>query len=88
MDLAEYIQNNYGECLMVSAGKSCACIKHGWIGKGCHSWKPYEASTWEEVREIQCGNTGAKPSELKLSTITEKPTESHSFEQDGSSSTQ
>ena len=52
-NLSEYITNNYGVCQQVEAGKSCACIKHGWIGTGCHSWKPYEASTWEEVRKIQ-----------------------------------
>jgi hypothetical protein len=28
-------------------------LKNGWIGRGCYSWKPFEASTWEEVREAQ-----------------------------------
>lgn len=87
-NLAEYIQDHYGECMMVSAGKSCACIKHGWIGKGCYSWKPYEATTWEEVREIQCGNTGVKPLEIKLTTTTKEQIELLSSEQLGSSSTE
>ena len=52
-DLAEYIAHNYGTCRMTEEGKSCVCLKNGWIGRGCYSWKPFEASTWEELREAQ-----------------------------------
>ncbi len=87
-NLSEYITNNYGICKQVEAGKSCACIKHGWIGSKCFSWKPYEASTWEEVRLVQCGNTGVKQSEQKHLTTTERPIGSQSSEPLGSSLTE
>jgi hypothetical protein len=34
-------------------GYSCACIKHGWIGLQCSSWKPFDVSTYEELGEAQ-----------------------------------
>jgi hypothetical protein len=38
---------------MTEEANKCICLKNGWIGRGCYSWKPFEASTWEEVREAQ-----------------------------------
>lgn len=52
-NLSDYITHNYGSCQLVTDGKNCACLKHGWIGKDCYSWKPVEASSWEELREAQ-----------------------------------
>ena len=52
-DLREYLDNNYGQCDRVIKGYSCACIKHGWIGTQCSSWKPFKVSTFEELREAQ-----------------------------------
>ncbi len=49
MDLKAYFDENYGTCAM----DHCICLKNGWIGTGCYSWKPFGVSTWEELREAQ-----------------------------------
>ncbi len=49
MDITSYLTEHYGKCEM----NSCVCLKHGWIGTGCFSWKPFNASTYEELREAQ-----------------------------------
>jgi hypothetical protein len=52
-NLKEYLDFNYGQCNRVLEGYSCFCLKNGWIGKGCLSWKPFNVSTWEELKKAQ-----------------------------------
>jgi hypothetical protein len=52
-DLKQYLDNNYGQCNRSLEGYSCSCLKNGWMGKGCFSWKPFNVSTYEELREAQ-----------------------------------
>lgn len=52
-DLKEYLSFNYGKCNRVAEGYSCSCVKNGWIGTGCFSWIPVNASTYDELKEAQ-----------------------------------
>jgi hypothetical protein len=52
-DLKQYLDYNYGQCNRALEGHSCSCLKNGWIGTGCFSWKPFNVSTYEELREAQ-----------------------------------
>lgn len=45
---------------MVESGKSCVCLKYTWIGRGCYSWHPYDANTWDDVKTIQFGDSNTK----------------------------
>jgi hypothetical protein len=51
--IKEYLNNNYGECEQTSLGRTCSCVKNGWLGLACYSWRPFNISTYEELAEIQ-----------------------------------
>lgn len=44
----EYLLDYYGACAL----ERCVCNKprHRWLGRGCPSWRPLGAKTWEELR--------------------------------------
>lgn len=54
-ELADYLEENYGECELGSArcyhGPGPQCLKSGWKGILCPHWKPLGVKTWEELRE-------------------------------------
>ena len=52
-DLKQYFDHNYGQCNRVLEGHSCSCLKNGWMGTACFSWKPFNVSTYEELRKAQ-----------------------------------
>jgi hypothetical protein len=47
---AEYIADNYGACALL--GK-CVCLRPDmpWLGRGCSSWRPVSAKTFQEMQE-------------------------------------
>jgi hypothetical protein len=48
-DLADYIADNYGECVR---GPQCGrdgCLRTGWLGRACPHWQPVKAKDWEEL---------------------------------------
>lgn len=87
MTVKAYLDENYGRC----ERQSCTCLTRGWMGTRCESWKPFGASTYEELAEVQrnlCGNIGVKQLEVKPTTIIEEPIELPSLELHGSSLTE
>lgn len=52
-DLKHYLNNHYGRCNRVTAGDSCKCMMHGWLGVKCFDWSPFDVSNYEELKKVQ-----------------------------------
>lgn len=50
-DLKETLLDHYGDCVL---GSRCICLKpeRPWLGVACGAWKPWGATTYEELREV------------------------------------
>lgn len=52
--LADYIADNYGECVRgpacYHAQDGCRHPGNSWLGRQCPHWRPVKAKDWEELR--------------------------------------
>lgn len=49
-DTADYIADNYGQCLRGPACGRDGCLRTGWLGRACPHWQPVKAKDWDELR--------------------------------------